>query len=1030
MRGFGVWAKRCKILICAAMVLPFAVSFSFSQKLPFKNYTTADGLAHDHVTRIVRDSSGFLWFCTGEGLSRFDGYEFKNYTQAHGLSHHSVNDLLELDDRIYLLATDDGLAVFNPKGVAANANPQPADAPMFRTFRIPFKISDDRPLGVTDLYKTRAGEIWAATGVGLYRLRREAEEWRFEKVGSDSWQSENPECFSILEDRFGRLWLGTAQGLYIFNPATGEAAHFPQYEIGLSMVEDDAGHIWSGGGIGKIQGLHIFESADANSPPVLLRRFTTKDGLTDNVWFHAMLKTSEGRVLAGIRNGLCEFQPEAKAGEPQFRTLFETDIISLAEDGGGNIWVGTATRGAFKLTRRGFVLYQMQEKQPFGGLTSIFGGSGKEVFVASSFTDLYRFDGEKFSDIKPAGIKPRSWGWNQLDLRSRIDAEWWIPTNFGLLRYPPVNRAEDLSRTPPKNLYTTSDGLISNTIFRLFEDSRGDMWLSFLAGKNNLARWERKTGKFQAYTTADNLPAESAPTAFAEDKQGNVWIGFYSGGAARYRDGKFQLFSARADFPTGLINSIYCDRSGRIWIATSNSGVLRYDNPAEDEPRYTTLNVKNGLSSNQANCITEDNFGRIYITTALGINRVEPENGRVKLYTQADGLPGNSVGRCARDEEGNLWFSQKFTVARLNVETSEKSSPPPIFIGDLRVNGERAGKLSELGETSVQNLEFNSDERQIQIEFFALGFGTGETLRYQYKLDNSDWSVAGAERSLNFNLSPGSYHFEVRAVNAEGVASENPARVSFYIARPIWQRWWFVLLAALAVSFIVYALYRYRVRRLIELERVRTRIATDLHDDIGSSLSQIAILSEVVRQKVGDNGANEPLNLIADTSREMVDSMSDIVWAINPHKDHLSDLVHRMRRFASDVLDAKDVLYRFHFDENSNDISLGADTRREVYLIFKECLNNLVKYSDASKVDLSVKLENNALIVIVKDNGKGFDVAEKLNGNSDGFGGNGLINMRRRAENLGGKFEIDSAKNAGTSVTIRIPATRGFAKRR
>jgi signal transduction histidine kinase/ligand-binding sensor domain-containing protein len=997
-----------------------------SQTLPFKNYTTAEGLAHDRVNRIVRDSHGFLWFCTGEGLARFDGYEFKNYTQAHGLPHRNISDLLELDDGTYLVATDDGLAVFNPKGVAnpqsAIRNPQSNEPPMFRTFRIPFETSDNRPLSISSLYKARDGQIWTATAVGAYRLLREADEWRFERPEGEVWKDNPFEGFSVIEDRFNRVWFGSGVGLFVYNPASKETMHFPDFGVGLSMVEDNQGRIWAGGVVNKQQGLFLFDVPDAHGAPVLLRGYTTADGLTDNVWFNSVMKTSDGRILIGVANGLCEFLPEAEAGEPAFRVLFRTDIIATAEDGGGNLWLGTAARGAFKLTQRGFLFYQIKEQPPYSGLTSVFPGSGKEVFITSSSVDLLRFDGEKLSEINLKQIESRSWGWNQIDLRSRIDGDWWFPTAHGLYRFAAVKRFEDLATAAPKKIYTKDDGLFADNVFRVYEDSRGDIWFSVISPvKDTLLRWERKSDKIYGYGSADGLPDGNAATAFAEDAQGNLWLGFYSGGAARMRNGKFQLFSARTGFPTGIVNSIYTDRSGRVWIAIGNSGAIRVDNPTEDEPRFVNLNVGNGLSSNQVNCVTEDDFGRIYITTARGINRIEPDTGRIKLYTQADGLPGSSVGRCARDEEGNLWFSQKFTLAKLNVQKDEQNAPPPIFIGDLRVNGETVRKLSELGETSVKNLDFTSEQRQIQIDFFALGFSTGETLRYQYKLDHSDWSEPDAQRTINLNLSPGTYNFSVRAVNAEGVASENPARVSFSIARPMWQRWWFLLLAAISVSAIVYALYRFRLRRLLELERVRTRIATDLHDDIGSSLSQIAILSEVVRQKVGAGVANEPLNLIANTSREMVDSMSDIVWAINPQKDHLSDLVQRMRRFAEDILDAQDITYRFHLSEKSGDIALGADIRREVYLIFKECLNNLVKYAAASEVSLSVEVETGALVVSVKDDGKGFDVKEKLNGKFDGFGGNGLINMRRRAENLGGSFKIDSQKGVGTSVTIRIP---------
>jgi signal transduction histidine kinase len=228
---------------------------------------------------------------------------------------------------------------------------------------------------------------------------------------------------------------------------------------------------------------------------------------------------------------------------------------------------------------------------------------------------------------------------------------------------------------------------------------------------------------------------------------------------------------------------------------------------------------------------------------------------------------------------------------------------------------------------------------------------------------------------------------------------------------------------------MIYALYRYRIEQIIKLERVRTRIATDLHDDIGSSLSKIAILSEVVRQKTKGNGASEPLEIIANTSREMVDSMSDIVWAINPERDSLSDLIHRMRRFAEDILDAQDIDYQFIVPEHLKQIALGADVRRDVYLIFKECLNNLAKHSKATEAEIKINLESEKLTVEINDNGGGFTapsihVTTDSVPTSNGFGGNGLRNMRRRTKNFGGDFQIDSEIGKGTRIVLQIPVNK------
>ncbi|HJQ25347.1 MAG TPA: ATP-binding protein [Blastocatellia bacterium] len=339
--------------------------------------------------------------------------------------------------------------------------------------------------------------------------------------------------------------------------------------------------------------------------------------------------------------------------------------------------------------------------------------------------------------------------------------------------------------------------------------------------------------------------------------------------------------------------------------------------------------------------------------------------------------------------------------------------------------------------------DLSASRNQIQIDFFGISFGSGEVLSYQYKLEGAaaDWSAPAAERSVNYaNLAPGTYRFLVRAVDSAGAVSAAPAIVSFKILPPLWRRWWFVTLVLLAAAAAVgafvrsrlsrlravreaaEALQRSREERLAELERVRRRIATDLHDDIGSSLTQISILSEVARQRINgdDAGLAEPLAMIAGASRELVDSMSDIVWAINPQKDHLSDLTQRMRRFASDVLTARNIAFAFREPDEESDVPLGANLRREVFLIFKESVNNLVRHSACTAAEIDFQIAGEVLRLVVCDNGKGFDAA--LDGD-----GHGLSSMRQRAEALGGKLDLTSRAGHGTTVTLVLPLARSAA---
>lgn len=994
--------------------------------MPFKSFTTSEGLAHDRVNKIVKDSRGFLWFCTGEGLSRFDGYEFKNYTQDDGLPHRVVMDLLETRDGNYWLATGSGLVLFNPFGESSKVQQNPNAQKMFRVFRPSDLKAELTAFSVQDLLQDSKGRIWVAADGGLYRLEKN-EDWILKRFNITPVAPFFSDAFgSLVEDHTGAIWVGLLRGLFRILP--DETVQLVNWDLRVnSILADSEGRIWVGSGGGECKGLYQYILSDDKAKQT--RIFYEKDGLTGDHWMNALFQTSDGKIFVGLGNGLCEYTPSDNKNAKQFRKLTSESFVSLAEDSGGNLWLGTGPSGALRLARQGFVAFDETDGLKQKSIGSIVRGSDGETYIISiGERVIHRFDENRFTTVTPLNMATLSWGLNQITFQDSA-GDWWIGGVSALQRYPRVNRFEDLAHTPPKTTYTTKNGLYPGEVFRLFEDSHGDIWISTIASINDsLMRWERSTEKLYGYTTANNLPKMNSPTAFGEDRAGNIWIGYYVNCLVRYRNGKFEQFTAADGLPSSFINDIYTDSAGRIWIATSTGGVVRIDDPAAEKPKLNVLTTRDGLSSNHAACVTEDNFGRIYIGTGRGVNRLDLQNQRIKLFTKTDGLPANLIRVCERDAKGAMWFGSATGLARYVPSAEESTQPPPIFIAELKANGVTAKKLSELGETEVANLELASDQRRIEIDFFALGFLTGETLRYQYKLDGAgnDWSEPTTQRTITLNLSPGAYRFLVRAVNADGVASQNPAIVSFTIARPFWQRWWVIVLFLIAISLIVYAVYRYRLRRFVELERVRTRIATDLHDDIGASLSQIAILSEVVRQKIGAeaNGASEPLNLIANTSREMVDSMSDIVWAINPQKDHLSDLIQRMRRFAEDTLDAQDIEYKFTLPDASKHITLGADLRREVYLIFKESINNIIKHAEATEVDLSVEVINNSLVIQIKDNGKGFEQAE-IENEYDGFGGNGLINMKRRADSLGGQFKIISTLGQGTETTIKVPLKHG-----
>jgi signal transduction histidine kinase len=259
------------------------------------------------------------------------------------------------------------------------------------------------------------------------------------------------------------------------------------------------------------------------------------------------------------------------------------------------------------------------------------------------------------------------------------------------------------------------------------------------------------------------------------------------------------------------------------------------------------------------------------------------------------------------------------------------------------------------------------------------------------------------------------------------VESATPAEIDFTVLPPVWKRWWFESLALVLAVALVFAAHRYRVAQMMALERVRTAIATDLHDDIGASLSQIAILSEVAR--VGGNGQGrpgEPLERVATLARELVDSMGDIVWSIRSEPHGMDSLIRRMREFALDVLASQGIDFELRTPDTGETVQLSLQARRELFLIFKECIHNVARHSGCTAVKAELKVLDREIALTVQDNGGGVNTAEKPAGST---GGNGIPGMRRRAESLGGRMQLTSKPGEGCSVEIHLPTRHGaFAK--
>jgi len=392
------------------------------------------------------------------------------------------------------------------------------------------------------------------------------------------------------------------------------------------------------------------------------------------------------------------------------------------------------------------------------------------------------------------------------------------------------------------------------------------------------------------------------------------------------------------------------------------------------------------------------------------------EAGARVLVLEARGELGGRA-TAFRDRDGALWFGSLAGVSRLTARRGVDRQPT-VWIGGLRIRGANQ-PLNALGQAHVVVGDLAPDQNEIQIDYFGLSAAATELLGYQHQLEGAGavWSPPTPDRTVNFaELAPGSYRFLVRAVSPNGQVSPSPASVVFAIRPPIWQRGWFLGVLALAAAASGYGVHRYRVRRVLEMERLRTRIATDLHDDVGSSLTQISMLSEIARMRLASQEApiDEPLSRIGALSRESVDSMSDIVWAIDPVRDTPDHLLQRMRRVAHELTEGAGMELRF---QSSGDASphLGTAVRHHVFLMFKEALHNVVRHAGATRVSIEVRIAARGLHVAIEDNGCGFDVAATSEGQ-------GLRSLERRASSLGGSLHVISSRETGTRVTFSVRA--------
>jgi signal transduction histidine kinase/ligand-binding sensor domain-containing protein len=1007
-------AARATLIVIAAHTFGAG---SFAQKLALPHYDVSDGLVSSNIHSIYQDRRGFLWFGTNDGLSRFDGYRFVNYGKRDGLPNTDINSVVEdRQGRIWIATNGGGIArLLNDSDDKATVDRKEklADAnAKFITVRVGDSQSSNR---VNKILFDSHELVWCLTDAGVFRANTIDNEFSFNLFITD-----NAEAQAAIEDTAGTLWFGLQNDLV--KVEGGRVDHFTSsgkpnnvhnaqnYIVGIAQ-EPNRNLL-----IAREHGLYEFTPPTDSIPHETWRELPLV--LNASQAIQAVLLDSRGVVWVGTPSGLIKYQNGHQTTYAAEQGLSVDYIRSIYADRTDNLWIGSGGGGVYNIPNETVVSYTQEMGLPHAIVSGVVEDALGHIFAAYTYSpaELVELDGSKIQRHAELSVLP-SGGHSELFTHDNPSNTWSVLTPFtgGFMMKQPILELRNGRRVNVTQLFP---GKAPKRVC-VYEDDSGGLW--FDSDNKTIYRADAANPNphvVKGFEADFDLTEWGGYPLMMTDHDGGLWLGGVER-LARLWHGEFHLVSSMEGLAQINPLSFFVDSRGWFWIGSRNGGIAATREPGAEHPKFVNYHAEPNLSSDSVYSITEDKFGRMYFATTRGLDRFDPKTNEWRHFTTKDGLAGNRVLQLRRDRNGNIWAATSAGVSKLDptVQASTDSAAP-IYFSRINVAGEEL-PLPELGANQISKIELPSTRDNMSIEFFGVQFKGEDSLRYQYRLESADttWSEATKNRTVTYaHLAPGNYRFAVRAVTEAGVVSAQPAEIEFRILQPIWRRGWFLAPALAAFLLVIYGIYRYRVTRLIEVERIRMRIATDLHDDIGANLSLIAMVSDMARGNVrpADTDIAGRLALIANTSRATMDSMSDIVWAVNPNKDQVGDLTQRMRRVADDIFTTNNIEYALRAPDSAHDRSIAADTRREVFMIFKEALNNIARHSRCTRAEIEFGIESGRLEMRLTDDGQGFDLAANS-------GGSGLASMRRRAANVGGTFEILSRCGAGTTIILKAP---------
>ncbi|MGO9204430.1 MAG: two-component regulator propeller domain-containing protein [Limisphaerales bacterium] len=1010
----GLWLGACCSLVSGA-----------GARFIVERFGEEQGLPQSCVAAMTQTRDGYLWVGTLGGMARFDGRRFTRFDSDNtpGLKSNRIVSLFE-DSRgnLWIGTETEGIALVSTNGNIINLTLQPGNP------RSLLKAICEDSYGAVWLHTADTGTD-DSTGCLA----------RFYK-GSilNSWPLVPSRHRSLIAGDSGLLWVGTDGHQTSLRPSPEGLASgsFLPVETDLLIGRLDFLLASKRGGYWRLANGSIQKCrADKVDPSFRPCGYPWKQ-LTSPVT--AVCEDLQGNLVAGTYTGeVYWFDAQGQAtrigGE---EGLPGSAVLSLYVDREGCLWVGTNGDGLMRVKRAAFDLLPFSARLVVQSVCEDRQG-GLWIGYNQERVDHWTSHATNvFSNI----FQQRNPNINEpVYLRSVFvdrDRRVWVGTqNHGLFQF----RDGGFIRAPGADR-------LNPHISALYQDRQGILWVGTAGG---LARWDGRD-----WTTNATLNGLSANTvqAIVDDAQGSLWVGTAGGGIARLLEGRITWFSRTNGLPSDNVASLLVDKQGVLWAGTSG-GLARFR-----DDRWSCITRKEGLPVSNLGYLAEDREGYLWIGSYGGLIRLpkkalnEFADGFIekealsnfadgladaialRTYGRPDGLPtsectfGSQPAAC-QTPDGRLWFPTTGGLVSMDpAQLQPNTNPPPVVMESVSIGGRRGA--NGFRAAPPRAVVIPAGKEGLEIQYTSLNLGAADRARFRCWMENYEraWSPPREERRAYYGkLPPGPYRFHVTACNEDGVWNQEWSTLAVTVLPPFWQTWWFRTAAAVSLLGMIVGSVHYvstqRLQRQLAvlrqheaLEGERARIARDLHDQLGANLTQVALLGELAetdKELPGEVVAHA--RQISQTARDTTRALDEIVWTVNPANDTLDGLVNYLCRYAEEYSALGGLSYRLDAPAQLPAIPISPELRHNVFLVAKEAVNNIIKHARASSVWLRLRLEPGRFMLEIEDDGRG------LGAGAEDKGGNGLRNMRKRMEGVGGVFFIGPAPRRGTVARISAP---------